>query len=323
MNLMDIIVAVLLILFIANGYQRGFIRQFADFLGLALSVVVSFAFYNSVSVIIAAEFPTFPIFLNKTLALSVLWISSQIVFYVLFNLLYRLIPKEIRQSKINKGLGAIPGLAWGLLFIMIAMSVAMIAFSFSPSTKNYQKLLSESFTGKLVTEQTGKLDNYFTKIFGGSLNDTLTFKTVPAYGGETQDLGFKTTNVTIDAAAEEKMLKLLNEERVKRGLVPLVMDEKLRELARDHSRDMFARGYFAHVNPDGEDPFARMDRYNIKYLIAGENLALAPTTEMAHEGLMNSPGHRANILTPEYRKIGIGCINGGKYGLMFSQEFTN
>ena len=56
---------------------------------------------------------------------------------------------------------------------------------------------------------------------------------------------------------------------------------------------------------------------------AGENLALAPTTEFAHEGLMNSPGHRANILNGQFRRVGIGVLDGGIYGKMFVQEFTD
>jgi uncharacterized protein YkwD len=66
-----------------------------------------------------------------------------------------------------------------------------------------------------------------------------------------------------------------------------------------------------------------MDKAGVKYTVAGENLALAPDVNIAHNGLMNSPGHKANILTPEFRKVDMGVINGGKYGEMFSQEFTD
>jgi uncharacterized protein YkwD len=101
------------------------------------------------------------------------------------------------------------------------------------------------------------------------------------------------------------------------------MDMQLRKLARSHSLDMFQRGYFSHYTPDGLSPFDRMNAANIEYTYAGENLALAPSTDLAMQGLMNSPGHRANILNPNFNKIGIGAIDGGIYGIMFSQEFTN
>ena len=91
------------------------------------------------------------------------------------------------------------------------------------------------------------------------------------------------------------MLELVNQERIKVGVRPVVMDESLRDLARDHSLDMYQRGYFSHFTPEGKDPFDRMEEHGISYLAAGENLALAPTVAMAHTGLMNSPGHKRNI----------------------------
>ena len=66
-----------------------------------------------------------------------------------------------------------------------------------------------------------------------------------------------------------------------------------------------------------------MNKANIEFTYAGENLALAPSTPLAMQGLMNSPGHRANILNPNFKKIGIGVIDGGIYGKMYSQEFTD
>ena len=86
---------------------------------------------------------------------------------------------------------------------------------------------------------------------------------------------------------------------------------------------MFARGYFAHVSPDSLSPFDRMKAAHVRYITAGENLALAPTLPLAHKGLMNSPGHRANILQPLYRRVGIGILDGGMYGLMITQNFRN
>jgi uncharacterized protein YkwD len=86
---------------------------------------------------------------------------------------------------------------------------------------------------------------------------------------------------------------------------------------------MFARGYFSHISPEGKSPFDRMKAGGVSFGSAGENLALAPTLELAHQGLMNSPGHRANILSPKYKTVGIGIINGGPYGLMVTQDFSD
>lgn len=103
----------------------------------------------------------------------------------------------------------------------------------------------------------------------------------------------------------------------------LKADAELTAVARKHSVDMFQKGYFSHVSPDGKGPFDRMRNDGVRFTNAGENIALAPTLDIAHSGLMHSPGHRANILRPEFGRLGIGIVDGGKYGFMISQEFRN
>src|SRR5690606_32347002 len=122
---------------------------------------------------------------------------------------------------------------------------------------------------------------------------------------------------------EAEMLDLINAERKKQNLAILKPDSELTEVARNHSRDMFARSYFSHNTPDGLSPFDRIRKANIMFLSAGENLALAQTLQIAHEGLMNSPGHRANILRFSFGRVGIGVLDGGRYGLMITQVFKN
>jgi uncharacterized protein YkwD len=86
---------------------------------------------------------------------------------------------------------------------------------------------------------------------------------------------------------------------------------------------MLRRGYFSHYTPEGHDPFYRIRAAKIPFRTAGENLALAPTLPMAHEGLMNSPGHRANILQKSFGRVGIGIMAGGPHRLMVTQNFRN
>src|SRR6266436_10162438 len=122
---------------------------------------------------------------------------------------------------------------------------------------------------------------------------------------------------------EAMIVKFINVETIAAGLRPLAPDTELAEVARQHSVDMFARGYFAHATPEGRDPFERMREANVRFITAGENLALAPTLQIAHTGLMHSPGHRANILQREFGRVGIGIMDGGVHGLMVTQDFRN
>lgn len=122
-------------------------------------------------------------------------------------------------------------------------------------------------------------------------------------------------------ADEALMVELVNQERVKAGLKPLTVDMRLVETARAKSRDMIDHAYFGHISPALGSPFDQMRRAGISYRYAGENLAGAPTVEGAHAALMKSPGHRANILSPNFTRIGVGIVNGGPYGKMFTQQF--
>ena len=86
---------------------------------------------------------------------------------------------------------------------------------------------------------------------------------------------------------------------------------------------MFKRGYFSHSTPEGASPFDRMVQNDINFNYAGENLALASSVDLAMKGLMQSEGHRANILSLNFHRAGIGVIDGGVYGDMFCLEFTD
>jgi uncharacterized protein YkwD len=281
-NWIDLTIIVAIILFALSGYFKGFIRQTADFLTLVISIFFSIRFYAAFSGFIANRFSVSPNF-SKIIAFMALVVIIQFVLNIIIHFTYPLIPEKIRKSILNKGFGAIPGLLWGFLFVAIFLTL-FVAF---PLQTRYKDAILKSKTGAYIVSKSSGVEKYIANIFGGAINDTLTFMTVKPNSGETVDLGFKTTKVSVDEASENEMLDLVNKERTSRGLKPLVMDEKLREVARNHSRDMFARGYFAHNDPDGKDPFKRMTDFGVVFTIAGENLALAPNVNLAHDGLMS------------------------------------
>lgn len=117
------------------------------------------------------------------------------------------------------------------------------------------------------------------------------------------------------------MVGLVNAERAKVGLPALTVDPALTRLARMKSADMVARDYFGHISPAYGSPFDMLRANGITYRAAGENLAAATNLALAFDGLMRSPGHRANILRAEFTHIGIGVVPGGPYGITFTQLF--
>ena len=122
-----------------------------------------------------------------------------------------------------------------------------------------------------------------------------------------------------------EIVRLVNIERAKVGLSPLTINAKLEQAALGHAKDMVARNYFDHNEPNGRTPEMRIEATG--YLRApcdctwisavGENIATGyVTAQSVMEAWMASPEHRANILRPHYREIGVGIV-----GTMWVQEF--
>lgn len=118
------------------------------------------------------------------------------------------------------------------------------------------------------------------------------------------------------------MLGLINAARAQQGLSPLAMDPVLRDLARRKSMDMATHEYFSHYSPRLGGLMDLLAGAGVDYRYAGENLAAAPTASAAHQALMNSPGHRDNILNPHYTHVGIGVVRDGPSELLVTQIFV-
>jgi uncharacterized YkwD family protein len=130
-------------------------------------------------------------------------------------------------------------------------------------------------------------------------------------------------NSTAMTAQEQEMLRLVNQARAQNNVAPLQADMQVCSVARVKSQDMIDNNYFSHNSPKYGSPFDMMKAFNINYVQAGENIAGNQNVQAAHNALMNSPGHRKNILNPEFTHIGIGIKQGGSYGNMFTQMFVS
>jgi hypothetical protein len=116
-----------------------------------------------------------------------------------------------------------------------------------------------------------------------------------------------------DASAinNDTVFSLTNVSRVEYSLKPLTMNAKLSRAAQAKADDMLAKQYFAHVSPDGSNPWSFFKKAGYNYIAAGENLAVDfSQAESVERAWMNSPGHRANILNNNFEEIGIGISQG-------------
>jgi hypothetical protein len=107
------------------------------------------------------------------------------------------------------------------------------------------------------------------------------------------------------------LVALTNQDRATGGIPGVTEDPLLDKAAQAAAEDMAAKGYFAHVSPDGKSPWYWLEQVGYHYSYAGENLAVNFTDSSGVEmAWMNSPTHRANIEKPQYTRVGIGTANG-------------
>jgi uncharacterized protein YkwD len=130
-----------------------------------------------------------------------------------------------------------------------------------------------------------------------------------ALAGATGAPGAQRAGTASLSTSEAALLRVVNETRAAKGLQPLHLDESLERAARSHSEDMLSDHYFAHG-----DLGARLSAFQVHARLAGENLAWGSgrlgVAQAIVAAWLRSPPHRANLLQPDYTRIGIGAVHG-------------
>lgn len=135
-----------------------------------------------------------------------------------------------------------------------------------------------------------------------------------------------TTATQPDAAEDYRhaILRLVNQERTKAGLTALVLDDTVSRAAQIRAVEIIES--FSHTRPDGTSCFTALDEVGIisSRVARAENIAAGQQSpEDVMKGWMNSDGHRANILNPSLKKLGVGYAEGGRYRTNWVQMFTS
>lgn len=317
-NWVDLVIILILVYFLSDSWRLGFWVILADFLSFLISLMAALFGYSYVSTVLQVNFSV-PRFLANALGfLFVAGVSEAILSLIFLNLTKK-IPFIFWKKPWSNIMAVFPALGQGIILTSFLLTLTM-SLPILPRAKTD---INDSKIGAVLLEKTTGFEARLTEIFGGLIEDSLTYLTVHPGSQESIILKVDDFVFSIDEVSEKEMLRLVNEERKKRGINELDLRDELVPVARNHAQDMWERQYFGHVSPEGEDVGGRLEKANISYGIAGENLALAPTVQTANTGLMNSEGHKRNILDPEFKRLGIGVIDNGIYGKMFVQVFSD
>jgi len=150
-------------------------------------------------------------------------------------------------------------------------------------------------------------------------------KAVPTKTAATKASPAKATTTkatTANNKLEKEVVTLVNKERAKQGLASLKDNSQLSNVARTKSEDMANKNYFSHTSPTYGSPFDMMKQFGITYTAAGENIAMGQQTATSvMTSWMNSPGHKANILSKDFTEIGVGLAKNNSGTIYWTQEF--
>jgi uncharacterized protein YkwD len=318
-NWVDLIFIVILLYFILSN--RGLIDTVLDIAGFLFSLLLSYRLYNFFGKLLTYNF-SFPPGISNAAGFFIAWFIVEIIIFFGLTLLSLHIFDRFKKNQINQILGYPAG---GVHACIIFLFFVSLVFAL-PVKGQVKQAIIDSRTGPYFVNLSQSTEKRVKNVFGEAISESINFLTVKPQSNETLALGFRLSENQIkpDPESEAKMLELVNQERSQRGLGKLVADDTLRTDSRAYAREMFKNGFFAHVSQvDGSSPAERAARFDIEYTVLGENLAFAPDVYIAHQGLMNSEGHRKNILEPQFKKVGLGVIDGGYYGKMFVQTFSD
>ena len=303
-----------------NGYRTGFV---ATLYGLA-TWIVSFA----AAVVFQAQAAQLVQYLGLSPAASrpVAFVAVLVIVESLFSLagyfalnpIVRALHRGQWMREGDKVLGVFPSVARSLFVTAIVLSALVVA----PVATELKAAVESSRLARALIERIAVVQPQLASLSGQVSGDQVPLFVTKLGEDETQRLDLPDNlELSADPAAERQMFELVNDERASAGLALLAWDDRLVPVARAHSEEMFKLKYFSHNSPTQGTPFDRLKAAGITYQNAGENLAYAQSVTIAHRGLMQSAEHRANILRPEYTRMGIGVINAGPYGRMFTQMF--
>ena len=306
-----------------RGWLRGFVKEAMDLAGLFVGFFVAFRFSRQLGEVVesmAQISPTSARYIAGIILFLVVGSAASVGAYYLGKIAHR---PGFKTS--NRLFGALVATGWGWL---LATIVVMLVVVF-PLPQAIEDSLDSSVIAGTITDPDGRTQQAVRAVAGDrtfsqviALEEVFGYQQVILKEGETLELDpVSPDELEIDAAAGQEIFDMLNAARISEGLQPLAYSEALESVGLAHGREMYVVGYFSHESPTTGTVGDRASDAGIAYVLVGENLALAADPVQVHEGLMGSPTHRENILRQEFRRVGIGVIE-GPTGLMVVQVFS-
>ena len=319
-SLIDAAIVLLLLAAIWAGYRSGFI---ATAYGLA-TWIVSFAaavLFQAQAARVVENFGVSPV-TARPIGFIVVLVLVEALFSVAGHFALTPIVRAAHRIRVMERTDRVLGIFPSAARALFVMAIVLAAVVVSPVNSDVKASVESSRIARGLIDQISAFQPTLARL-SGQLGESVPLFVTKLGEDQREELDLPSNlQLSADPVAERQMFDLVNEERAAVGLTRLQWDDRLLPVARQHSEEMFKLKYFAHQSPVSGSPFDRLKAAGITYTRAGENLAYAQSVSVAHRGLMQSQGHRENILRPEFTHIAIGVISAGPYGRMFTQMFV-
>jgi uncharacterized membrane protein required for colicin V production len=317
MNVVDLAILIVVGLFAVGGLRRGFLLGLVDLAAFGLALIVAARMADSVAEpLVAWGIP--PDLAAGAAFFLVFVVGMAIIGFVARVLLspFGAISSGTPLGWANSVLGLIPGairglgLAAVLVLILTALPVEFGAREAVAGSRLAEPLDSASRQALVAGLRWAGIDPLDIGLLQRAV--------VPEPPGASPSA---IANATVDPAAESALLDLINQERALAGLEPLAADADLAQIARRRGRALLEFGELNGEMPGSGNAADRLRAAGLSFTLSAENIARAPTVELAHESMMDDPPQRANILNPGFSHVGVGVLRGEDHSLVIAQEF--
>jgi uncharacterized protein YkwD/uncharacterized membrane protein required for colicin V production len=320
--MIDFLLGMFLAALLVRGWLRGFVREALDLAGPVLGVLVAFRLAAPLGDELADRFGMTPEW-SRLGAGVALFIAVGVVMTVIAHYLGKMM-RLPGLTLVNRFGGSVVAAAWGVVIVLVAVTVLR---AFDPP-EALESTLDESTVVASIAGPGAMPQQVFQQLAGDEVLDSLlalreglgarrvvleegdTIAIEPASPGDLESRP--------DDAAD--VYARLNMARAAAGVDPLAWSDALAEVGRRHALDMYVNGFFSHTSPTTGTVADRVRQADLRLTRVGENLALAASSRAVHDGLMESPSHRENMLRGEYDVVGIAAVRGPS-GLMVVQVF--
>lgn len=322
MATIDVLILLVVAWFALSGARRGFVLSVFDIVALALTIILATKGFHFAGALIATQFG-WSIAVADVFGFVALLIIGELAHQVgaamIAGVLRPVFTFMPPINYVNKIAGVIPGAIRGVGYV----AVVLIAIQSLPLSSSLASMVSAAPVAGMISHLVGGMTPSFDSAVGVLIDGRTPNLPDPTLG-LTDHLPIpQGINATASPAAEAELVQMTNLARAQAGVPPLLVDKQMTQVALAHSLEMFHLAYFSHDSPTNGTPLDRFHAAGITFIDIGENVAYAPSISLAFRGLMNSPGHRANILSPQFHRIGVGVAEAGIWGYMVTQDFAN